>query len=1384
MATELERLLVRIDATTEQLRREVAAADKSVAGFAGKVDKNTQRIMDSFKNVGRSALALGGVLGAQEVFDKFLDNTIEAEGSLAQLNARLKSTQGVAGLTSKELVRMSQELQKTTTFADETTQSAQALLLTFTKIGRDVFPAALESVLDLSVGMKQDLQTSAIQVGKALNDPVKGLGSLSRAGIQFSKEQRELVKSLVEMGRTAEAQRIILKELETQFGGSAEAAHNTLGGSLQSLKNSFGDLFEIDAGKLGGITSSINAINDNLDTLANVAVLAGAALAGKFAQSLVVTTQAYVANTIAARADAIAQLKVAEANLAGASAGLRMAAAQSLVTNVAVKNTAAFAAYTVAQNTYTVAAQRAAVGTNLLKSGIGLLGGPGGIILTAATAFYLFSDSMNQVEEVSEKYKSALEGLTGVKDKLAGKTTSLREQLQLEAGSHIDNAEATLKEVDAQVKLLEAKIAVARSGENTLSGIGRDRPDLEKDLKQRQNQVVELSAEIKKAREELNDFLMQGTGGSGSGAGGGGITGGGEAGKKLQEIISRQKEYAEQLRLTVEQTGMLAAANDDSADAYERVKMELDAENELREQGFKQGTAEYDLIKKLILQREQMNKKIKDTTDIRSKAEQAAQDEIQRMKDERKQLEEEFQEPFKNALENIQRSVSDTFEGIFDGSVNSAGDAAAAMKKIFFRLAAELATLAIFRPQVLAAGGLGGLLGSAVNGSTTSGFGVGDIFSAGSSLGNFGGSLSGTMLGGVIDSIGSSLGLSNAGFIGPMLPGQTAGLSGGFTGGAGLAGFAGNLGANLLFGERGIGASIGGAAGGIAGTAIGANMGTILGFAGGPAGALIGAFAGNLLGGLIGGGKPSSKEQVAAADFATGRIVDTGGLTGKKFSQENLDKATQLAQLMAQFAKAAGDFETPGQFGASAVVNNRTGIGFEFGPNVERQMFDSTEKLLEEFLETIEEKFPDKFSEGMKKALEKIDFTDADQALADINFVKGFDEMLHPLSEAERAVKALDAQFAALRAQASRLGLPLEGLNKLYDEQRQLLEQGELQKQLQSVNDTISGIQSGQLDALREQEREAQQLLQSFGRISDGLSGLLQDLTFGQFSALNPRQRVDAMRAQLESLGARSQLGDTAAAEELQKLVPGFLQLSGEVNGFNAQFAADRDRSEQLTRASLQVFTRQSTIQEQIAARALEQIRVMEAGFDKLAAALGAGKDVATGKASNAAGVSLTATSGAFGLSVGQVEAIGRSLTGYTGSTGAGQLQAAINAQGKQAQFEAALRKAAGMAEGGIVSGGIPGIDSVPKLLMPGEAVIRAQEVGRATASQQAALAAGRLPTNDNRGTEQRLDRIEAAVMQLTRITAQSGTINRDLLTGVQGELAQIRSKARLEAAR
>lgn len=168
----------------------------------------------------------------------------DAERSGAQLEAVIKSTGGAAGMTAEAVNKYAESVQAAGKAEGDAVVSASALMLTFTNVGRDVFPQAMDAVIDMSVAMGQDLQGSVIQVGKALNDPINGITALTRVGVTFTEEQKAVIESLVSTGNVAEAQRMIIAELAREFGGSAAAQAQTFSGQLEKLKWELGDVME------------------------------------------------------------------------------------------------------------------------------------------------------------------------------------------------------------------------------------------------------------------------------------------------------------------------------------------------------------------------------------------------------------------------------------------------------------------------------------------------------------------------------------------------------------------------------------------------------------------------------------------------------------------------------------------------------------------------------------------------------------------------------------------------------------------------------------------------------------------------------------------------------------------------------------------------------------------------------------------------------------------------------------------------------------------------------------------------------------------------------------------------------------------------------------
>lgn len=276
MAQRDMELALRIHAELAQARREIAGLRRDLTGTgesgkkAGRDLRGMNReLSESEALMRRNAAqaralrqALGGITVAL-LFRQIVTNTARQAEAMADLEAAVRSTGGAAGFTAEELARMAGELQRVTTFGDESIMEMQAVLLTFKNVTGAVFQDSSELILDMATRLKTDLKSAALQAGKALNDPVGGIEALTGAGIQFDDSQKSTIKRLVEVGDVLGAQQIILAELRSQFGGAARAARDNFGGALKGLRNVVGDLLE-GGDSLPGATKAIEGLTQAL----------------------------------------------------------------------------------------------------------------------------------------------------------------------------------------------------------------------------------------------------------------------------------------------------------------------------------------------------------------------------------------------------------------------------------------------------------------------------------------------------------------------------------------------------------------------------------------------------------------------------------------------------------------------------------------------------------------------------------------------------------------------------------------------------------------------------------------------------------------------------------------------------------------------------------------------------------------------------------------------------------------------------------------------------------------------------------------------------------------------------------------------------------------
>jgi hypothetical protein len=181
---------------------------------------------NTLKTVGK--LAAGVAVAAGAIGFKLASAAYESQKVMAQTEAIIKATGGAAGITAGQVSKLSETLSMQIGVDDELIQTSANLLLTFKQIQNQV--GENNNIFDRAVIAAQDLgsvfgsaDAAALQLGKALSNPVKGITALTRSGINFTDQQKEQIKTLVASGDVLGAQKIILAEIEAQVGGTAAA---------------------------------------------------------------------------------------------------------------------------------------------------------------------------------------------------------------------------------------------------------------------------------------------------------------------------------------------------------------------------------------------------------------------------------------------------------------------------------------------------------------------------------------------------------------------------------------------------------------------------------------------------------------------------------------------------------------------------------------------------------------------------------------------------------------------------------------------------------------------------------------------------------------------------------------------------------------------------------------------------------------------------------------------------------------------------------------------------------------------------------------------------------------------------------------------------------
>ncbi len=526
-ASELRRVgtSTRLAANESQnLARNVRTAETAVGRYSRGVVAATVASTGFFRAVSfaSGAFLVGAAVGATigAAVQEFRQMTVVG----AQTAAVLKATGESANVTAGQVDALAQSQLKLTGTDDELVKQAENVLLTFRGIrnevgaGNDVFTRSVKAVQDISSVFGTALTGSAVQLGKALQDPIRGVTALRRSGITLSQSQRDLIKNLVETGRTFTAQKIILGEVERQVGGTAEAIGQTLPGRLailrESAKNSLGEFVKRlsesqDAAK--GFSETTGGVGDAFKAIIPPITAAGKALGLSVTQAEKLGVLRPLVKTVTLLAVSFGAVKLALGVASAASALYTRATTIQTAASIAAGEAAEFEALKLGETAVAARAAGASAAASASRVGaragaIALLTNPLVLVtagITAATiAFVKFRGALANAPGTINATRRALEDLSNAVARNRDLTASL-------AGAREDVSVARFDVQAGQRTVARAQAAIqtspAQAGSIEQIGLANRLVDAQEKLAQSNKALAD--AEV--ARDKIEGQLAE-----------------------------------------------------------------------------------------------------------------------------------------------------------------------------------------------------------------------------------------------------------------------------------------------------------------------------------------------------------------------------------------------------------------------------------------------------------------------------------------------------------------------------------------------------------------------------------------------------------------------------------------------------------------------------------------------------------------------------------------------------------------------------------------------------------------------------------------------------------------------------------------------------------
>ncbi len=197
---------------------------------------------------GAAAVGIGvagaGLVVYGKILSSGLTSTLEVQAAQARLAGVFEATGNAANTTVDDVWELAEAQEALSGVSADVITEGAALLGTFVSIRNEVGEG--NAVYDRAVGLLDDFEvlfgsasSGALQLGKALEDPAKGISAMARSGISFTQAQQDMIRSMQESGDLMGAQKEILNTVEGQLLGVADAYGKSLPGQIDIAKRNW-----------------------------------------------------------------------------------------------------------------------------------------------------------------------------------------------------------------------------------------------------------------------------------------------------------------------------------------------------------------------------------------------------------------------------------------------------------------------------------------------------------------------------------------------------------------------------------------------------------------------------------------------------------------------------------------------------------------------------------------------------------------------------------------------------------------------------------------------------------------------------------------------------------------------------------------------------------------------------------------------------------------------------------------------------------------------------------------------------------------------------------------------------------------------------------------